>query len=328
MRFNRRATSALAALAATALVTTGCGALAEDSGDDGDLRLAAGFYPLAWVAERVAGEHATITTLSQPGQDAHDAELTITARAAISDADLVLLNGGFQPAVDVAAEQSSGEVLDAAKVLELREVVDHEDHAHAEDDHADANDHHAEDDHADDHEGHDHGDVDPHFWLDPLLMADLGDELATSLGQVSPDLADEFTAGAEALRAELEQLDADYTEGLAGCSRRTVVVSHDAFGYLSRYGLEFEPIAGLSPGAEPTPADLARLRDLIRTEGVTTVFNEVLAPVELAESLAKGAGVTTAVLDPIEGLGEEPGDADYLSLMRDNLAALTKANGC
>ncbi|QCC77640.1 metal ABC transporter substrate-binding protein [Nocardioides daphniae] len=327
MRFNRRATSALAALAATALVTTGCGALAEDSGDDGDLRLAAGFYPLAWVAERVAGEHATITTLSQPGQDAHDAELTITARAAISDADLVLLNGGFQPAVDVAAEQSSGEVLDAAKVLELREVVDHEDHAHAEDDHADANDHHAEDDHADDHEGHDHGDVDPHFWLDPLLMADLGDELATSLGQVSPDLADEFTAGAEALRAELEQLDADYTEGLAGCSRRTVVVSHDAFGYLSATGLS----SSRSPASPPAPSPPGRPGPAARPDpyrGRDHGLQRGARPVELAESLAKGAGVTTAVLDPIEGLGEEPGDADYLSLMRDNLAALTKANGC
>ncbi|QCX27960.1 metal ABC transporter substrate-binding protein [Nocardioides jishulii] len=322
MSFSRRAVSTLAALSATALVATGCGAMSGDNSDDGELRVAAGYYPLAWVAERVAGDAAEVTSLSRPGQDAHDAELTMNARAAISDADLVLVNGGFQPGVDQAAEQSPGEVLDAAEVLDLRPTVDHDDHDHgaSDDDH---------DEHGDDeHDGHDHGDVDPHFWLDPLLMADLADRVAESLGTIAPDEADDFAANAAELRDELEELDADYTEGLSTCARSTVVVSHDAFGYLSRYGLEFEPIAGLSPGAEPTPADLARLRKLIRDEGVTTVFNETLAPVELADSLARSAGVSTAVLDPIEGLPKSAGDADYFSLMRDNLAALRKANGC
>jgi zinc transport system substrate-binding protein len=107
-----------------------------------------------------------------------------------------------------------------------------------------------------------------------------------------------------------------------------VVVSHDAFGYLSRFGLQIEGIAGLSPDAEPTPADLARIQDLIRTEGITTVFSEQLASPRLAETLADDLGVTTAVLDPIEGLSDETAGEDYLSLMRQNLAALEEANGC
>jgi zinc transport system substrate-binding protein len=89
-----------------------------------------------------------------------------------------------------------------------------------------------------------------------------------------------------------------------------------------------EPIAGLSPGAEPTPADLARLQDLIGSEGITTVFSERLVSPRVSQSLADDVGVETAVLDPIEGLSDDTDDEDYLSLMRHNLAALEKANGC
>jgi zinc transport system substrate-binding protein len=167
-----------------------------------------------------------------------------------------------------------------------------------------------------------------HFWLDPLLMADLGDGIAAALAEADPEHADDFTANAADLRSDLEALDGEYSSGLDTCARDTVVVSHDAFGYLSRYGPDFEPIAGLSPDAEPTTADLARLNDLIRAEGITTVFSETLVSPEMAEILAGDLDIDSGVLDPIEGLGDTTADEDYLSLMRANLAALQKANGC
>ena len=119
-----------------------------------------------------------------------------------------------------------------------------------------------------------------------------------------------------------------YAAGLASCERDLVVVNHDAFGYLTKYGLELEAIAGLSPDSEPTAADVARLQDLIEDEGVTTVFSETLVSPETAETLARDAGVEADVLDPIEGLANTTADEDYLSLMRANLDALRAANGC
>ena len=107
-----------------------------------------------------------------------------------------------------------------------------------------------------------------------------------------------------------------------------IVSSHDAFGYWSKYGIEVAPVAGLTPDAEPTPAGLARLQELIREEGITTVFSERLASPRLTDSLAHDLGLRTAVLDPVEGLTSDDASADYLSLMHDNLAALQEANGC
>lgn len=325
MKSRRRATLRTSALlAAGALTLSGCGALSEGGADASDgVQVVTAFYPLQYVAGRVAGDLAEVTNLTQPGGEPHDLDIDPRATGQIVDADLVVHETGFQPAVDSSVEaNATGEVVDAAEVVDLRTLEDEDAEEHG-DEHGDEEEHTEGD-------GHDHGDsdLDPHFWQDPLRMADLGDAIAESLGEVDPDNAATYTANAADLRTDLEALDASYADTLAGCERQTVVVSHDAFGYLTKYGLVMEPIAGLSPDAEPTPADLARLQDLIDTEGVTTVFAERLGTTKIADSLASDAGVASAVLDPIEGLSDETSADDYLSLMESNLDELAKANGC
>lgn len=303
---------------ALALVLSSCAALG--AGEEADATegptVAAAFYPLAWVAARVAGDRAEVELLTSPGAEPHDLELGVGQTAAVAAADLVLLQEGFQPAVDAAATESArGTVLDVTDVVDLRPVAAEHGDEHA----GETEEEHAE---------HAEGDLDPHFWLDPLLMADLGEAVAEELAQVDPDGAEDYAAAAEQLRANLEQLDTEYAEGLAQCARDTVVVNHDAFGYLARHGLEFEPIAGLSPDSEPTAGDLARLQALIRSQGLTTVFSETLVSPATAETLAADLGVEADVLDPIEGLTQETSEEDYLSLMRANLSALQAANDC
>jgi zinc transport system substrate-binding protein len=159
-------------------------------------------------------------------------------------------------------------------------------------------------------------------------MADLADAVADQLAVVDPEGATRYASNATELRGQLEELDGWYARSLATCERTTTVVSHEAFGYLARYGLTFEAIAGLSPDAEPTPADLARLEGLVRRDGVTTVFSERLASSKMSDTLASDLGLETAVLDPIEGLSDDTSGEDYLSLMAQNISALQEANGC
>ena len=318
-----RPVAALALLSAGALAVAGLSGCSTsgDSGSDGAVSVAASFYPLEFVAQRVGGDLVDVTVLTSPGQEPHDLELTVAQTAEVAEADLVLLEGALQPVVADAVDQNgTGVALDVEDVVELRPSA--EEHDHEEDEAGDeAGDEAAE-------EEHEHGAEDPHFWLDPLLLAQYAEAVGEQLADLDPDHAADYRANAEDLVADLEDLDARWTEGLAECERDVVVVSHDAFGYLARYGLDLHGIAGLSPDSEPTPADLAELQELIRTEGVTTVFTETLAPAALADTLARDAGVTTAVLDPIEGLTDQTADEDYLALMDENLAALREANGC
>jgi zinc transport system substrate-binding protein len=307
----------LASILTASALLAGCGSSDADASGSGRQAVAS-FYPLAWVTERVAGDGWTVDNLTQPGQEPHDLDLTIAQTASLDSADLVVLEEGFQPAVDAAAENSDAPTVDAAAVVDLIPATEG-DHDHEGE---------TEDEHAEEEGNDDHGDLDPHFWLDPLLVADFADSVADELAEVDPDGAQAYADNAAALRAELETLDEDYTSGLATCERSTTVVSHQAFAYLTRYGLEFEAIAGLSPDAEPTAADLAHLQEVIEADGVTTVFSERLVSPKMAETLAGDLGVTTAVLDPLEGLSDETAGEDYLSIMRSNLSALQQANGC
>lgn len=266
---------------------TACGA----GSGDGRPTVVAAFYPLQYVVSQLADSHVRVQDLTQPGVEPHDLELKVRQVAEVSAADLVVYEHGLQPSVDGAvANNAKHRGLDVGPLVDL-------------------------------HSGN------PHFWLDPLRLADAARGIAARLAKVDPGHADDYAANLATLTAKLEDLDGDYRSGLAHCARDLVVTSHDAFGYQAKYGLRFAAIAGLSPDAEPSPAHLGRLRSLVDREHITTVFSETLASPKMADTLSHDLGLQAAVLDPIEGVA--PGSSkDYLSIMRANLAALQRADGC
>lgn len=313
-------TAILAAAGLAACGDTGT----EDPAADGALTVVTGAYPLEYAIGRVGGDHVQVSNLTQPGADPHDLELTPRQVGQIEDADLVVHLKDFQPALDdaIAARGQDGvlEVSEATHVGELPppgEVVD-DGHDHAG---------HGSEEAADD--GHDHGGNDPHFWLDPTLLADTGDAIAERLAETDPGNADTYRSNAQALRADLTALDERYRAGLASCTSRDMVTAHEAFGYLAnRYDLHQVGISGISTETEPSPRQLADLVAHVREAGVDTVYTEVLVSPDVAQTVAREAGVRTAVLDPLEGLTSENADEDYISIMNRNLATLRTGQGC
>jgi zinc transport system substrate-binding protein len=284
----------------------------------------AGFHPLAEAAARVGGDRVVVADLTPPGAEPHDLELDPSQVDALEDAALVLVLGrGFQPGVEEVAGRRDGPTVEVLDALGVGEGGTH-DAPHDDDGHVD-------DGYDDDGHGHDEGAVDPHVWLDPTRMADLADEVAGALIALDPDGAPGYEERAGAFRAELAALDADFAATLGPCEGEVIVVAHEAFGWLTdRYGLVQEGIAGLAPEAEPNPQRLSELVSLVEREGVTTVFTETLVSPRVAETLAREAGVETAVLNPLEGLTDEQREAGatYEDVMRENLAALAGALPC
>lgn len=317
-----RSAAALAAAVVTSLVVASCGsdepsAGAADTGADGDrLTVLAAFYPLEFAAERVGGDRVEVGNLTAPGAEPHDLELTPQDVGRISDVDLIVFLEGFQPAVDEAVGTEGGDAAfdvheDARLDLTAQENDAQEDEAGHEDEEAQG------------HEG-----TDPHFWLDPLRLADVADAIAERLGEIDADGAEEYQANAAELRSDLEALDGELSDGLSDCAITDLVSSHTAFGYLAdRYGFTQVGISGLTTEDEPSSADLARLTDFVTEHGVTTIYSESLASPELAETVATETGATTAVLDPLEGLGDDAA-GDYLGVMRANLEVLQAGQSC
>ena len=155
----------------------------------------------------------------------------------------------------------------------------------------------------------------------------MADDVAAQLGEIDPDHAAEYEANARSFAQAMTDLDDEYAAGLATCESRTIVTTHEAFSYLAdRYDLEQVGISGIDPEGEPSPARLAEVGDVVRDEGVTTIFFETLASPKVAQTLADELGVGTAVLDPLEGLTDDT--QDYASVAKTNLETLRTALSC
>ena len=305
----------LAATAAVLLAAPLAGCLERSSGfsPDGRLDVVTTFYPLQFLSERIGADAVTVTQLTKPGAEPHDVELSARQVAAISDAGLVVYLEGFQPAVDEAVGQEAADrALDVGSTVTLLSAE---------------HDHEEEEEHVPGEPEHAEGGTDPHVWLDPARFATIAGKLAERLGQADPQRAAAYTERAATLQEDLSALDAEYATALKTCARREIVTSHAAFHYLTdRYDLTEVGLTGISPESEPSPQRLARVAEEARATGTTTIFFETLVSPKVADTIAREVGARTAVLDPLEGLNE-PG-ADYFTVMRANLAALTTALGC
>jgi zinc transport system substrate-binding protein len=288
-----------------ALVLSACGDGRVDRGDAG-ASVVASFYPLAEAAQRIGGDCVTVMNLTPPGVEPHDLELTPDDVVALASADVVLLmGGGFQPAVEEGAATSEGTVVDVLQIADTTLPASPSGSADA-------------------------LGQDPHLWLDPGRWAEVVRVLGGDLAGLLPASCDVNT-NAEAYANQLDALDRTFSEGLESCERATIVTTHAAFGYLAdAYGLTQEAITGILPESEPSAQRLVELRDLVERGGVTTVFTEDLVAPDVAETLASEAGVQVATLHTLEGLTSDQlaAGADYRSLMRENLATLERALGC
>ncbi|MFC4051135.1 metal ABC transporter substrate-binding protein [Actinomadura syzygii] len=306
-----RAGAAALALAGLAAGTAAC----ADAGADvppGKTVVVASFYPVAWLAERVGGGDVVVRTLTEPGAEPHDLELTARQVASVEDADQTVYVKGVQPAVDDAVKgHAKGRSLDAASLVETLPPPGETDDAEA-------------------HDGVRHAEspYDPHVWLDPSRMAAVATALGERLAAADPAHAAGYRSRAGGAAAALGALDRAFRDGLRTCARRDIVTAHAAFGYLAdRYGLRQIPVAGVDPASEPSPRRMAALTRRVAASGATTIFTETLVSPKVARSLAREAGVRTAVLDPAEGVADGA-DADYLTIMQGNLRALRPALEC
>ncbi|MGW7332929.1 metal ABC transporter substrate-binding protein [Streptomyces sp. NPDC054840] len=314
-------TAALAgavALGATAL--SACSGASASGSADGKLDVTASFYPMQFLAEQIGKDHVKVTTLTKPGVEPHDLEITPKQTAQLGEADVVLYLKTLQPAVDKAVAQSGAKnVVDAGALTELEAHAsghDHEGAAGAE----------GEEGHHDAHGGE--AGADPHVWLDPAKYAEVAKGVGAALEKADPAHAADFKKNTDELVGKLTGLDTEFKDGLKNTATKTFITTHSAFGYLAeRYGLDQEGIAGLDPESEPSPARVKEIQEIAKKENATTVFFETLAGDKTAKTLAADTGLKTDVLDPLEGITDESQGADYFAVMRSNLQNLQKALG-
>jgi zinc transport system substrate-binding protein len=258
-----------------------------------------------------------IVGLTPPGVGAHDHELTARQLDDLGTVDAVFyLGGGLQPSVEKAVAQlnSSITVID---LMSSAQTIDAAKEEEGEDEHG----------HSDD----EHGDTDPHVWLDPANMVSMTQAVVTTLSTLAPDSKTTLDANAAAYIAELEQLGAAMDATFANCASRALVTSHDAFGYLAaRAKLDTVPIAGVNPENEPSAKELEAIAQVARDAKATTVFFEAQLPEGLAKTVASAIGAQVDVVDPIETISSADLSAgkNYISIQTQNIENLAKGLRC
>lgn len=317
MNVRRRLIRAAALTAVTAL---GIGTLSACSGDTaqagktGRFDVVASFYPMAFLAEQIGGGHVHVTSLTSPGQEPHDLEISPKQIAMLQDSDAVLYLKNLQPSVDDAVAQSPVKTkIDAASLTTL------EQHGNEVGGHAAAHD---------SHPGEESGGKDPHIWLDPVRYAQVAQGVGTAFEKADPKNAADYKKNTAALVKKLNDLDQQFKDRLAHTRTKVFITTHAAFGYLAeRYGLTEEAVNGLDPESEPSAARVKDLETMARTDGVSTVFYETLVSDKTARTIAGDAGLKTDVLDPLEGITAKSRGKDYFSVQEANLKALQQALG-
>ncbi|MBM4223630.1 MAG: metal ABC transporter substrate-binding protein [Gammaproteobacteria bacterium] len=312
-------------LASTAALAFAAPAFAEEK-----LKVIATFSILGDIVANVGGDRVEVTTLVGPDGDAHVFQPAPADAQAVAGAQVIVANGlGFEGWMDRLIEASGTQaalITAADGVTPIAFGEEEHDHAEGEK-HSHDHDH----DHAEEagHEGHDHGAFDPHAWQSVTNVALYVGNIERGLAAADPAGAETYATNAAAYLAELDVLDAEIRAAVAALPKdhRTVVTSHDAFGYFAAdYGLTFVAPQGVSTEAEASAQDVAALITQIRDAGIAAVFVENIADRRLLDQIATETGAAiggTLYSDALSG--PEGPAATYLAMMRHNLSQLTAA---
>jgi zinc/manganese transport system substrate-binding protein len=280
----------------------------------------------------VGGDRVEVTTLVGPDGDAHVFQPAPADAQAVSGAQVIVANGlGFEGWMERLVEASGTQATlitaaDGVTPIAFGEEEHAEEEGH---DHDHGHDHAEGEEHDHDHAGHDHGAFDPHAWQSVTNVALYVGNIERGLAAADPAGAETYAANAAAFLAELDTLDAEIRAAVAALpeDRRTVVTSHDAFGYFAAdYGLTFIAPQGVSTEAEASAQDVAALITQIRDAGIAAVFVENIADRRLLDQIATETGAAiggTLYSDALSGPDGPAGT--YLAMMRHNLSQLTAA---
>lgn len=269
------------------------------------INVVASFYPVYFFAQQIGGDKVAVTNITPAAAEPHDYEPTAQDIAQIESSKMLVLSGGVESWGDKIKQNIDPNktlIVSASDGLRTQDVTE---------------------------EGQ--SVVDPHVWQSPLLAKKMVDAIEKGYETIDPSNAAYYKSNAETLKTQLDQLDAEFKQGLTSCAKKDIITSHAAFGYLATaYHLNQVPIAGLSPDAEPSPQQLADIANFAKKNNVKIIFFESLVSPKLSQTIASEVGAKTMVLDPIEGLSNNDLAAgkNYMTVMRENLANLESALQC
>lgn len=264
-------------------------------------------FALYDIATSISDKRIEVKKLIPFGVEVHTYMPSVKTMSELSKAEFFVYNGlGMEPWIK--NDYSNG--IDMSRFVQLREEgTSHDGHAHSENEHARGKD--------------------PHYWLDIDNMVRMTDLFEQKLKEHFPQHNEVFQSNARAYIERLRALDTEYKEALKSCKQREIVVNHNAFSYLAqRYGFSAHSVTGLSPDEQASAKKMKEITDLVKDEGIKTIFFESFVSPKVSETISKETGAQIESLQPLANVGKGEGTKGYMELMRENLHKLSSAMEC
>ena len=296
------------------LLTIGCSKGSKEKTEventEGKIKIYTSIYPLYDFAKKVGGDKVDVTNLVPAGTEPHDWEISTNDIVNLEKANMLIYNGaGIENWTDKVINTLDNKDIVYVKTsegLDIHKVAEEDSHSHEED-------------------RQNHRSYDPHTWLSIKNAKKEMGNIKNALVKYDSENADYYEENYETYAKKFDELDKKYSDTLGSIEDKTIIVAHEAFGYLcEEYDIEQVGIEGLTPDSEPDPARMSQIIKFAKENNVKTIFFEELVSPKVAQTIANEIKAKTAVLNPLEGLTEEQinNDEDYFTIMEQNLEAL------
>ncbi|WP_306363809.1 metal ABC transporter solute-binding protein, Zn/Mn family [Nocardia sp. CC227C] len=319
---------------ATAAALTACG---TGSDDPGKLTIVASTNVWGDITEQVAGPDIEVESLiSDPSADPHSYEVTAVEAAKISDADLIVYNGGgYDEFIDKAIAGKDKKTVNAVEIAgadphthDAPATTEARPDEHGEEHGGEHGEEHAHEHGTEPADAHDHGDGNEHVWYDVHVAGAVADHIAEVLGELDPDNKQAYADRAAAFNGELTGIEA-IIERIAAEHPNAPVVQTEPLAYYllleaeadDRTPHEFQE--AIEQGTDPSPASVAVVRDLLTDKQVRALVYNIQTEDKTTKELkamAESAGIP--VVEVTETL---PEGLDYIQWQTRNAEALATA---
>ena len=284
-----------------ALAMTGC--TPDSASPTTDSAVLASTTFLADITQNIAGDLVSVGSLLPVGADPHSYQPTPQDAARIADSRLLIVNGaGYEHFIEPLLENAGGEkeIIEASAGINPR--ID-----------------------ADGGQG-----VDPHMWLDPVLVINYAENIRDGLMSFDPDHAASYQVNADRYIAALEDLDAWIVQQVSQIpvEKRLLVTNHESLGYFAeRYGFRVAGtvIGSFSSGASPSAGEMAGLIEQIKSNGAAAIFLDASDNETFANQIAEETGVRVVTDLHLESLTNGPPAATYVDMMKQNVTLIVEA---
>ncbi|QKF67870.1 metal ion ABC transporter, periplasmic metal-binding protein [Arcobacter venerupis] len=155
-----------------------------------------------------------------------------------------------------------------------------------------------EDEHHHEEEGHDHSGLDPHVWLDPILVKTQAKNIYETMIKIDSSNADFYKKNYEEFLKELDVLNENIKIILNPYKEKPFMVFHPSWGYFAkRYNLE--EISIEIEGKEPKPSELVQLIQKAKEHNIKIIFVSPQFSQKSAKAISKNIKANIFEIDPL-----------------------------